>query len=76
MWTSSSDAIFNALAQPFLEATHRQHDRRGDNARRHYPPYRHPDLISGSDTPLYSDLISLKMSQNFLKLFRISLRLV
>ena len=34
----SRNAILKALAQPFLEATRRQHEVRGDNARRHHQP--------------------------------------
>src|SRR5512144_763532 len=34
----SRNPLLNALAQPFLEATHRQHEVRGDNARRHHQP--------------------------------------
>jgi hypothetical protein len=34
----SSNAVLNPLAQPFLEATRRQHEVRSDNARRHHQP--------------------------------------
>ena len=34
----SSNAILKPLAQPFLEAARRQHEVRGDNARRHHQP--------------------------------------
>ncbi|HYQ91200.1 MAG TPA: IS1380 family transposase [Candidatus Competibacteraceae bacterium] len=33
-----SNAVLKSLAQPFLEATRRQHEVRGDNARRHHQP--------------------------------------
>lgn len=34
----SSNAVLKSLAQPFLEATRRQHEVRGNNARRHHQP--------------------------------------
>ena len=34
----SSNAVLKSLAQPFLETTRRQHEVRGDNARRHHQP--------------------------------------